>query len=62
MFDYGAEAMGGVTEDVVGGFGVGVVEYLVHSGGCCHDFFRGVFSISLMSRFGLNFWPVILMW
>lgn len=37
MFNYCAEAVGGVSQDVVRGFGVGGVEYLVHSGGG-HDF------------------------
>jgi len=37
MFNYCAEAVGGVSQDVVRGFGVGGVEHLVHSGGG-HDF------------------------
>ena len=37
MFNYCTEAMGGMPEDVVGGLGVGRVEYLVHSGGV-HDY------------------------
>ena len=41
MFNYCTEAMGGMPEDVVGGLGVGRVEYLVHSGGG-HDILFGI--------------------
>ena len=41
-----------MSEDVVGGFGVGGVEYLVHSGGCHDCVFDDL--CALMGRMGVG--------